>query len=72
MCKKLDSVSPKTAPHKPYVAFRYANPLTEKTLAELEKFVFNFYPHEFLKSIDMIKQDLCLTQLIIRVAIFFQ
>jgi ferrochelatase len=29
MCKILDKISPETAPHKPYVAFRYANPLTE-------------------------------------------
>ncbi|KAK0718339.1 hypothetical protein B0T26DRAFT_326834 [Lasiosphaeria miniovina] len=29
MCKLLDKISPETAPHKPYVAFRYANPLTE-------------------------------------------
>ncbi|KAH6635352.1 hypothetical protein B0J18DRAFT_392360 [Chaetomium sp. MPI-SDFR-AT-0129] len=29
MCKILDEISPQTAPHKPYVAFRYANPLTE-------------------------------------------
>ncbi|RYO75144.1 hypothetical protein DL766_006649 [Monosporascus sp. MC13-8B] len=29
MCKILDKVSPETAPHMPYVAFRYANPLTE-------------------------------------------
>ena len=30
MCKLLDELSPATAPHKPYVAFRYANPLTEE------------------------------------------
>lgn len=30
MCKLLDKISPETAPHKPYVAFRYANPLTEE------------------------------------------
>lgn len=30
MCKILDKLSPETAPHKPYVAFRYANPLTEE------------------------------------------
>lgn len=29
MCKILDKICPETAPHKPYVAFRYANPLTE-------------------------------------------
>ncbi|KAI5291371.1 ferrochelatase hem15 [Ascosphaera aggregata] len=35
MCKILDEISPATAPHKPYVAFRYANPLTEETYAKL-------------------------------------
>jgi protoporphyrin/coproporphyrin ferrochelatase len=30
MCKILDNISPETAPHKPYVAFRYADPLTEE------------------------------------------
>jgi ferrochelatase len=30
MCKILDKTSPATAPHKPYVAFRYADPLTEE------------------------------------------
>ncbi|KKY24475.1 putative mitochondrial precursor [Phaeomoniella chlamydospora] len=30
MCKILDEISPATAPHKPYVAFRYADPLTEE------------------------------------------
>jgi ferrochelatase len=30
MCKILDKTNPETAPHKPYVAFRYANPLTEE------------------------------------------
>ncbi|KAL5119300.1 ferrochelatase hem15 [Pleosporales sp. CAS-2024a] len=35
MCKMLDKTSPETAPHKPYVAFRYANPLTEDTYKKL-------------------------------------
>lgn len=35
MCKLLDQLSPETAPHKPYVAFRYANPLTEETYNRL-------------------------------------
>ena len=35
MCKILDKTSPETAPHKPYVAFRYANPLTEETYAKM-------------------------------------
>lgn len=35
MCKILDQTSPETAPHKPYVAFRYANPLTEHMYAQM-------------------------------------
>ncbi len=35
MCKILDEISPATAPHKPYVAFRYANPLTEEMYTKL-------------------------------------
>jgi protoporphyrin/coproporphyrin ferrochelatase len=35
MCKILDQISPETAPHKPYVAFRYANPLTEHMYAQM-------------------------------------
>jgi len=35
MCKILDKISPQTAPHKPYVAFRYANPLTEHMYHQL-------------------------------------
>lgn len=35
MCKLLDKMSPETAPHKPYVAFRYANPLTEEMYNKL-------------------------------------
>ena len=37
MCKQLDEMSPETAPHKAYVGFRYANPLTEITLEQMEK-----------------------------------
>ncbi|KAF2836786.1 ferrochelatase [Patellaria atrata CBS 101060] len=35
MCKLLDKMSPETAPHKPYVAFRYADPLTEEMYTKL-------------------------------------
>ncbi|KAF2862436.1 putative mitochondrial ferrochelatase [Piedraia hortae CBS 480.64] len=35
MCNILDKTSPDTAPHKPYVAFRYANPLTEEMYTRL-------------------------------------
>jgi len=37
MVKILDELSPETAPHKPYVAFRYANPLTEDCIAEMKR-----------------------------------
>jgi ferrochelatase len=35
MCKVLDEISPESAPHKPYVAFRYAAPLTEEMYGRL-------------------------------------
>lgn len=34
-CELLDKLSPSTAPHRPYVAFRYAKPLTEETYAQM-------------------------------------
>lgn len=37
MACMLDEISPATAPHKAYVAFRYASPLTDACLDELEK-----------------------------------
>jgi len=37
MIKKLDEISPDTAPHKYYIAFRYADPLTDDTLMEMKK-----------------------------------
>lgn len=37
MCALLDELNPESAPHKPYVAFRYAKPLTEDMLAEMKK-----------------------------------
>ncbi|EGU11382.1 Ca-transporting ATPase [Rhodotorula toruloides ATCC 204091] len=37
MAKLLDELSPETAPHKAYVAFRYANPLTETCLEEMKR-----------------------------------
>lgn len=39
MCEKLDKISPSTAPHKPYVAFRYVDPLTESTFEQIEKYI---------------------------------
>lgn len=38
LCTKLDKISPETAPHKHYVAFRYADPLTEETLERIRKY----------------------------------
>ncbi|KJE88817.1 ferrochelatase [Capsaspora owczarzaki ATCC 30864] len=35
MAKMLDEISPSTAPHKPYIAFRYARPLTDDALAQM-------------------------------------
>lgn len=39
MCKILDEKCPESAPHKPYVGFRYVNPLTEYTLEQMEKYL---------------------------------
>lgn len=39
MCKILDKQCPESAPHKAYVGFRYANPLTEATLEAMEKYI---------------------------------
>jgi len=50
MCEQLDEVSPATAPHKHFVAFRYVHPLTEDAIpAVLESgvkrlVVFSQYP----------------------------
>lgn len=38
MCQLLDNRCPETAPHKAYIGFRYAQPLTEDTLAEMERY----------------------------------
>lgn len=37
MAALLDELHPETAPHKAYVAFRYARPLTEETAKELKR-----------------------------------
>ena len=36
MCRLLDETRPESAPHKPYIAFRYADPLTEETLTKMK------------------------------------
>lgn len=37
VCKILDTTNPETAPHKPYVAFRYAKPYAEDTIPQMLK-----------------------------------
>ena len=37
MVQLLDQISPETAPHKFYIGFRYANPLTEDSIDEMER-----------------------------------
>lgn len=37
MCKELDRLCPESAPHKPYVCFRYANPSTDSALRAAEE-----------------------------------
>jgi ferrochelatase len=37
MCALLDELNPASAPHKPYVMFRYAEPLTETCLEEMRR-----------------------------------
>ncbi|XP_064215353.1 ferrochelatase, mitochondrial isoform X2 [Tribolium castaneum] len=50
LCKRLDHVSPNTAPHKHYVAFRYVPPYTKDAFEELERdnvaraVIFSQYP----------------------------
>jgi ferrochelatase len=36
MARRLDAMRPATAPHKPYIAFRYAEPLTETALRQMQ------------------------------------
>lgn len=42
LCKQLDKLSPSTAPHKHYVAFRYVKPFTEDAFVQLERFISVF------------------------------
>lgn len=37
MAALLDELNPESAPHKPYVAFRYANPLMEETARQMKE-----------------------------------
>lgn len=36
LCKRLDAISPDSAPHKHYVAFRYVQPFTEDAFNQME------------------------------------
>lgn len=40
MVEILDQLSPETAPHKYYVGFRYANPLTEDAIDQMVRWVW--------------------------------
>lgn len=50
MASLLDQLNPQSAPHKPYIAFRYAHPLTHATLRDMKAdgvqraVVFSQYP----------------------------
>ncbi|KAJ3275920.1 hypothetical protein HDV01_006787 [Terramyces sp. JEL0728] len=50
LAKKMDIISPATAPHKSYVGFRYAAPLTEETILQMKQdgvdraVAFTLYP----------------------------
>ncbi|XP_071519022.1 ferrochelatase, mitochondrial [Panulirus ornatus] len=37
LCERLDDLCPDSSPHKHYVGFRYAHPLTEDTLQQMEE-----------------------------------
>jgi protoporphyrin/coproporphyrin ferrochelatase len=37
MCERLDRLSPETAPHRPYVAFRYSEPTAEQALLAMKR-----------------------------------
>ena len=37
MVRQLDILSPQTAPHKFYIGFRYAAPLTETAIQQIEE-----------------------------------
>ena len=37
MCERLDRISPETAPHRFYIAFRYASPKSEDALLQMQR-----------------------------------
>jgi len=50
LVKLLDKTNPETAPHKPYIAFRYAPPLSDETVKQMKEdgieraVAFSLYP----------------------------
>ena len=43
MCEILDKISPSSAPHKHYIGFRYADPLTEDSIEQMERYVYHMH-----------------------------
>ena len=41
MVQLLDKMNPATAPHKFYIGFRYAHPLTEDAIDQMERWVWS-------------------------------
>ena len=40
LVKVLDEISPETSPHKYYIGFRYAHPLTEDALDQMIRYIY--------------------------------
>ncbi|KAG5520149.1 hypothetical protein PMAC_001225 [Pneumocystis sp. 'macacae'] len=65
VCKILDEISPRTAPHKPYVAFRYSAPLTESVILEMlnsnitNAVAFTLYPQYSCSTTGSSLNELC-------------
>ena len=47
MVEILDKISPETAPHKFYIGFRYADPLTEDALDQMERYNKSVTQHDW-------------------------
>lgn len=65
MCSLLDELNPASAPHKSYVAFRYAKTLTEDALAEMKQdgvqraVAFSQYPQYSSSTTGSSLNELC-------------
>ena len=55
LCERLDKLHPESAPHKHYVGFRYARPLTDEALQQMEEYVIFIL---FLKFFFNVKENL--------------